>query len=82
MEHLCRAASIAVNLFDPDVLILAGYVSQPFFPYLAEQIRTDFADHVYDWPSRKIEILPSRAGKEALIRGVAQAVLQNALSTA
>ena len=82
MEHLCRAASIAVNLFDPDVLILAGYVSQPFFSYLAEQIRNDFTDHVYDWPSRKIEILPSRAGKEALIRGVAQAVLQNALTSA
>ncbi len=81
-DYLCRAASIAANLFDPDVLILAGYVSQPFFPYLAEQIRRDFAEHVYDSASRKIEILPARTGKEALIRGVAEAVFQNALSSA
>jgi predicted NBD/HSP70 family sugar kinase len=80
-EHLCRAVSIAVNLFDPDVLILAGYVSQPFFPYLAEQIHRDFVDHVYDSASRTIEILPARTGKEALIRGVAEAVFQNALSS-
>lgn len=81
-EHLCRTASIAVNLFDPDVLILAGYVSQPFFPYFAQKIREDFTDHVYDSSSRHIEILPACAGKEALIRGVAAAVFSNALSPA
>ena len=79
-EHLCRAASVAVNLFDPNVMILAGYVSQPFLPCFKEKIREHFAAQVYDSSSREIEILGARTGKEALIRGVAAAVFQKAIA--
>ncbi len=81
-EHLCRAASLAINLFDPDVLILAGYVSQPFLPCFMDHIRRQFADRVYDPTSRQIKIIGARCGREALTRGVAAAVFQDAISTA
>ncbi|HOQ06000.1 MAG TPA: ROK family transcriptional regulator [Anaerohalosphaeraceae bacterium] len=79
-DHLCYAAAAAVNLFDPDVLILAGYVSQPFLPYFTKRLQDWFVEHVYDFASRTIEIIPARAGKEALIQGAAAALFQNALS--
>ncbi|HOK66592.1 MAG TPA: ROK family transcriptional regulator [Anaerohalosphaeraceae bacterium] len=79
-DYLCYAAAAAVNLFDPDVLILAGYVSQPFLPYFTKRLQDYFVEHVYDFASRTIEIIPARAGKEALIQGAAAALFQNALS--
>lgn len=78
--HLCRAAAIAVNLFDPNILILAGYVCQPFVEYFTKRLREYFVQHVYDFPARKIDIIPARAGKEALIHGAAAALFQNTLS--
>ncbi|HOM61398.1 MAG TPA: ROK family transcriptional regulator [Anaerohalosphaeraceae bacterium] len=79
-DHLCYAAAAAVNLFDPDVLILAGYVNQPFADYFTQRLYEYFPDHVYDFASRHIEILPARAGKGALIQGAAAALFQNAIS--
>jgi len=79
-DHLCYAAAAAVNLFDPDVLILAGYVNQPFADYFTQRLYEYFPDHVYDFASRRIEILHARAGKEALIQGAAAALFQNAIS--
>lgn len=78
-EHLCWAASMAINLFDPDVMILAGYVSQPFLSYLIKKIRDQFADRVYDPSSRDMEIIGARGGRQALIRGVAAAVFQDVI---
>lgn len=78
--HFCYAAAAAVNLFDPDVLILAGYVCQPFIEYFTKRLQEYFVEHVYDFSSRRIEIIPSRAGKEALIHGAAAALFQNTIS--
>jgi predicted NBD/HSP70 family sugar kinase len=81
-DYLCYAAAVAVNLFDPNVLILAGYVCQPFLEYFKNRLQQYFVEHVYDFPSRNIEIIPARAGKEALIHGAAAALFQNTLSPA
>lgn len=75
-EALSRSAAIAVNLCDPDTLILAGYINEMSGGYFAERIAARFITDVYDHASRKIEIIPARAGQQALIRGVAAAVLQ------
>lgn len=80
-EHLCRAAAAAINLFDPDVLILAGYVSQAFLSYFTTKIQEQFDARVYDPSSRRIEIIGARTGRQALIRGVAAAVFQDVIST-
>ncbi len=79
-DHLCFAASAAVNLFDPDVLILAGYVSHPFIQYFTKRLQDSFVEHVYNFASRTIQIIPAQAGKEALIQGAAAALFENALS--
>jgi len=75
-EKLSRSAAIAINLYDPDMLILAGYINVLGGDYFIEQIKKHFASNVYDQTSRNIEIILSRAGQQALIRGVAAAVLQ------
>ena len=76
-DRLSRSAAMVVNLFDPDILILAGYVSEMCADYFAECIRSRFESDVYDQSSRNIEIISTRAGQQALISGVAAAVLQD-----
>jgi len=78
-DFLSKAAAAAINCYDPDTVVLAGYVTSQCIDYLAEAIRKRFASDLYDNSARTIEIIPARAGKEALIRGVATAVLQNSL---
>ena len=67
---------MAINLFDPDILILAGYVSEMCPDYFAEHINRRFESDVYDQSSRNIQVISARAGQQALISGVAAAVLQ------
>ena len=61
------------------MVILASYVITQCVDYLAEAIRKRIPTDVYDDSSRSFEIAPARAGEEALIRGVATAVLQSSL---
>lgn len=78
-DKISRAAAIMINLLDPDILILGGYVSAVCSDYFAECIRNRFKSDVYDESSRNIEIIHTRAGQQALIKGVASAVLQEQL---
>ncbi|MHC4929127.1 MAG: ROK family transcriptional regulator [Planctomycetota bacterium] len=75
-DRLSRSAAMAINLFDPDSLILAGYVSEICPDYFAEHINHRFESDVYDQSSRNIQVISARAGQQALINGVAAAVLQ------
>ena len=75
-DRLSRSAAMAINLFDPDILILAGYVSEMCPDYFAEHINRRFESDVYDQSSRNIQVISARAGQQALISGVAAAVLQ------
>ena len=74
-DKISRSAAIAINLYDPDTLILSGYVVMDR-PGFIEKIKSRFASDVYDQASRNIEIMFARAGQHALIIGVATAVLQ------
>ena len=75
-DRVSRSVAIAINLFDPDTLILAGYVIMENNGIIG-QIKKRFATDVYDQASRNIEIMFARAGQHALIIGVATAVLQD-----
>lgn len=77
-DHLGRIAAAAINCYDPDVIILAGYVLRHFPAYYAAAIQAPMATQVYDSTLRSIEILPAAAGANALILGVAIAALQDA----
>jgi N-acetylglucosamine repressor len=79
-EQLSRAAAIAINCYDPDILILAGYVCQTSMAPLTKAIRSRITTDVYDNQSRKIKIIPARAGDQALIRGAANALLHQSSS--
>jgi predicted NBD/HSP70 family sugar kinase len=74
-DTIARSAAIAINLYDPDTLILAGYVIMGQDTFI-EQIQGRFASDVYDPSSRNIEIIFARAGQQGLIKGVAAAVQQ------
>jgi predicted NBD/HSP70 family sugar kinase len=74
---LSRAVSQAINSFDPDTIILAGYVCRQSPEYFAESIRHAMNEQVYDLPLRDIRIMDARVGEEALIKGVAMAILQD-----
>jgi predicted NBD/HSP70 family sugar kinase len=76
------SAVMSINCYDPDVVILAGYISLLFPDFFAEAIRRRMATGVYDNPLRSIEIIPARAGEDAVIKGVAAAVLQDSLAPA
>jgi len=75
-EYLSQAAVRAINAYDPETVVLAGYVCQQCPEYLAKIIRKRMETGVYDWSLRKVEIIAARCGEEALINGVTAAVLQ------
>ncbi len=79
-EKLASVAAIGINCYDPEILMLGGYVCQQCTQKLADSIRKKITTHVFDNTSRSIHIIPARSGKEALIKGVAVAVLRTTLT--
>lgn len=79
-EHFSRIAAIAINCYDPDIVVLAGYVSKQCFESLAQSIRKRIATDVYDSDSRDIQIKAARFGREALVIGVAKTAFQQFLA--
>jgi predicted NBD/HSP70 family sugar kinase len=77
-EYLGQTATMAINCFDPQIIMLAGYVLNHSVDFFAQAIKRRFASDVYDNQSRTVEITQAKAGKDVLIRGVAIAVLQDA----
>lgn len=78
-DKLAPIAAIAINCYDPQVVILAGYVCIQCFDCLAEATRKHIAIGVFDNLSRQISIIPAKAGEKALILGAASAVLQESI---
>jgi predicted NBD/HSP70 family sugar kinase len=81
-DCLSRAAVIAINCFDPEVVILGGYVTAACVEALIDAIRGRMKREVYDSAARRVQIIAARVGKEALIQGAAAAVIQESLSLA
>ena len=71
------AAAAMINCYDPEIIILAGYISKHCFNALARSIKDKFAREVYDSETRNIKIKPAKAANEALITGAAITILQN-----
>ena len=74
--YLSRAATMSINAFDPDTVILAGYVCRQCPEYFVQSIRNAMNEQVYDSPRRDIQVMAARCGDEALITGVAMATLR------
>lgn len=75
-EHLSRAAALAINLYDPDLVILAGYVCAQCGEPLLQTLQDFIGNNVYDGDSREIVIRPARAGDHALMKGAALTAMQ------
>ncbi|MBU0640249.1 MAG: ROK family protein, partial [Planctomycetes bacterium] len=80
-DYIGRATAIAINCYDPDMLLLTGYVVMQCPEYLAQAAQKRISSDVFDHYSRDIEIVVERAGEESLIRGIATAVLNNSVHT-
>ncbi|MGD8452787.1 MAG: ROK family transcriptional regulator [Phycisphaerae bacterium] len=78
-DYVSRATAIAINCYDPDMLILAGYVVAQCPDHLIAAVEQRIGSDVFDPSSRKIQVVVARAGEEALIRGIATVVLRDAL---
>jgi glucokinase len=78
--HLSRIAAMAIDCFDPQVVVLAGYVLNQSIDYFATAIKARLGTDVYDNQSRKIEITQAKAGKDVLINAVATAIFQDAVA--
>lgn len=81
-DYVSRAAAIAINCYDPDVLILTGYVCHQCSDFLISEIEHRIPTDVYDSQERDIRILLAQSGEQALIRGVATAVLRQSVDLA
>lgn len=73
---LAWAAAIAINLFDPAMVVLAGYVCDQCQRELADAIKASFDTRVYDGQARSIPIRPAKAADERYILGAIIGVLQ------
>ena len=68
-----------INCYDPNAIILAGYISRQFPDYFTKCIRERMETDVYDNSLRNIEIIPAMAGEDALIKGAAIATIREYL---
>ena len=75
-SQFSKIAAITINCYDPDIVILAGYVSKQCFDHLEKAIRKSISTDVYDCDSRDIQIKAAQIGTEALAIGAAKAVFQ------
>ena len=80
-DYLSKAAAIAINCYDPEVVMLAGYVCEQCQDFLIEQIQSRITTDVFDNLASSITIIPAQAGELSLILGVATAVFQDAMAT-
>lgn len=78
VKYFSGTAAMLINCYDPDTIILAGYISTQLYDMLAQSIHERIKTDVYDSTLRKIDIRSARAGKDTTIKGVANAVLQDA----
>ena len=74
--HFSRIAAIAINCYDPDIVLLGGYVAKQCFDSLAQAIRKKIETDVYDNNSRNIQIKEARLSHEALVIGAAKTAFQ------
>ena len=75
-EYLGRAVAMAVNLYDPQLVILAGYVNEACAAYVQPMLENAIGQSVYNSDSRTIEIQRARVGKQSFIIGAAMGVWQ------
>ncbi len=76
-NRLSRATAIGINCYDPDVVMLTGYVANQCMDYLTASINDVLSTEVFDSASRSITITNARFDKDALTQGLAMAVLQD-----
>ena len=69
----------AVNLLDPEAVILGGYLT-PFSAWLADPVRTEFSRRVLAANYNGCEIRPAALADEAAARGAAASVLRAVLA--
>ena len=70
---------VAINFYDPETVLLGGYVCRSCLDPLIQRIHDRMPDEVYDNASREIVISGAAAGDDALIKGAAIAVLHQAM---
>ena len=76
-EKIASVVAMAINFYDPEVIVLAGYVCTSFNDYLKKAVKAAIYNQVYDSNARQIGILDASAGENTLISGAAVALLQD-----
>jgi N-acetylglucosamine repressor len=80
-DYVSRVTAIAINCYDPDMIILAGYVIAQSPEHFIQAAQNRIASDVFDHYSRDIKIAAERSGEESLIRGIASAVLNSSVES-
>jgi N-acetylglucosamine repressor len=78
-ECLCKAVTMAVNLYDPQLVILGGYVNEACAEYVQPVLEKAISERVYNSDSRTIQVQPARVGKQSFIIGAAMGVWQQGI---
>ncbi|MFI4911442.1 MAG: ROK family protein [Sedimentisphaeraceae bacterium JB056] len=73
---LSDVVCMMVNICDPEIITLAGYVSDSCFGYLKTSLLEAFKTKVYNYSERKFAVVKAKAGIHALIKGAAISVLK------
>ncbi|OHB53942.1 MAG: hypothetical protein A2Y07_09585 [Planctomycetes bacterium GWF2_50_10] len=76
-DKLATVAAMAINCYDPQIVMLGGYVCRQATGQFAKAIEERIGTDVFDNSARRIAIVPAKAGEQALILGSAWAVLKD-----
>ena len=75
-SYLGKAVALAVNLYDPEMVILGGYVTNACFDAIRAAVERTIDSSVYNSDSRAITLRPASVGERSLIIGTAMAIWQ------
>lgn len=76
---IADAAAAVINAYDPHTLILGGYINALWFDNILNALKQSMPARVYDGNERTIDIRPAKAGPDALLVGVYEALMQQIL---
>jgi predicted NBD/HSP70 family sugar kinase len=76
-EQMLNALATLINLYDPELVILAGSVNFAVQTPLLEVVDARLAQMVYNWESRNVVIRFSRCGDDRQVLGASIGVLKS-----
>jgi predicted NBD/HSP70 family sugar kinase len=78
-RHLGRGLASAVNLLNPQVIVLGGYM-RSLFPLVREDVESELAVHALAAPREQVLVTLAGLGRDSVLHGAAELAFEPLLA--